>query len=798
MLRDHERIAREMADPALVRLHRKLERLSSVLTVMNTGAHPDDEASGMLAALRFGLGMRIVIACSTRGEGGQNAIGPERGAALGVLRTREMEVAARALDADVIWLGHGPDDPVYDFGFSKDGDDTLARWGEDRIVERLVRAYREERPDIVIPTFLDVPGQHGHHRAMTRAAVMAFERAADPTAYPHHFAEGLRPWRISKLYLPAWSGGGGTYDDEVPPPSMTLLVEVPGHDAATGAAFARIGEWSRAGHRSQGMGVWLDAPSHSWPLHLLKYATKPGGDEADIRDGLAATVGELAETEGLSQKDANKLIDAQEAIDEARTAFPHRQRIVDAAVNAARSIEHVLTDCPHSIAHKLERKLRELDAVLLDASRVQARAWVEPTIVAPGSTANLHVAIEAPSGTVSIKPILPPAISMTGGRQWDSGAEFELSVKANAPFTNPYPSHFRSLGSNGEGALEIEATIGGRKAQAFLDLEEPLLIAPECSLILEPNAVIVNLTEGPRSFMIKAHLEEGDLKTRITLSSPPDWTTTPARSEILVHTPDNIKPDLYRLEAFVNDHLAYRMTPISYPHIGRVSYQSREMLSILALDISRHPQARIGYIGGGNDRVGLWLRRLGYDVIDLDADILPRDLSRFTTIVVGIFAFGTRPDLAAAKSRLHRFVNQGGHLVTLYHRPSDGWDPETTPPQRIEIGSPSLRWRVADPQAPVTAINSEHPLLVGPNLIGPDDWAGWDKERGLYFASRWSDAYAPLVAMSDKGEPPLLGGLISGQIGQGRHTHVSLALHHQLDKLVPGAFRLIANLVQPA
>src|SRR5919112_2521163 len=185
LLDDHSRLARERAHPALVRLHRKLERLSSTLTVMNTGAHPDDEANGMLAALRFGYGMRVVVCCSTRGEGGQNTLGSEMGAALGILRTHEMEVAARVLDADIAWLGHGPDDPVHDFGFSKNGDDTLARWGADRIVERLVRAYREYRPDIVVPTFLDVPGQHGHHRAMTRAAEAALERAADPTAYTH-------------------------------------------------------------------------------------------------------------------------------------------------------------------------------------------------------------------------------------------------------------------------------------------------------------------------------------------------------------------------------------------------------------------------------------------------------------------------------------------------------------------------------------------------------------------------------------------------------------------------------------
>ncbi|MET0742759.1 MAG: PIG-L family deacetylase, partial [Microvirga sp.] len=203
----------------MIRLHRALSRLTSVLTVMNTGAHPDDEQNGLLAALRFERGMRSIVACSTRGEGGQNALGEERGPVLGVLRTAEMEESARRISADVAWLGHGPDDPVHDFGFSKNGDDTLIRWGEARILDRLVRAYRTYRPDIVIPTFLDVPGQHGHHRAMTRAAEAAIVLAADPAAAA---GQGLAPWRVAKFYLPAWSGASSAYDDEAPPPPATL------------------------------------------------------------------------------------------------------------------------------------------------------------------------------------------------------------------------------------------------------------------------------------------------------------------------------------------------------------------------------------------------------------------------------------------------------------------------------------------------------------------------------------------------------------------------------------------------
>jgi hypothetical protein len=98
----------------------------------------------------------------------------------------------------------------------------------------------------------------------------------------------------------------------------------------------------------------------------------------------------------------------------------------------------------------------------------------------------------------------------------------------------------------------------------------------------------------------------------------------------------------------------------------------------------------------------------------------------------------------------------------------------------------------------VTALRPDNPLLTYPNQIEAEDWQGWDKEKGLYFAAEYDPAYEELLALNDPGESPLKGSLLSARIGQGRHTHVALVLHHQLDRLVPGAFRLLANLVQPA
>ncbi|MCD6071531.1 MAG: family deacetylase [Microvirga sp.] len=798
MLDDHSRFDRAVHQPSLVRLHRALSRLRSVLTVMNTGAHPDDEMNGMLAALRFAYGMRVVVACSTRGEGGQNALGPERGAVLGVLRTAEMEEAARRMDADVAWLGHGPDDPVHDFGFSKNGDDTLRRWGEERIVERLARAYRRYRPDIVIPTFLDVPGQHGHHRAMTRAAETALSLAADPTAFPEHVASGLTPWQVSKYYLPAWSGAGYAYDDEVPPPPPTLSLEVASGDEVTGLAYKQLGEWSRAAHASQGMGVWRDNPVDRWSLHLKVRAGGEAGPESDIRAHVPATLADIAAVPGVPGSAAAALREAQTQIDAAIAAFPNRARIAEAIVDAARLIEEARAALDQEVAgrvgHRLDRKLREIDAALFEASVNTARA-VFAGPAHPGARMALQIHIDAQAlSDVAMTPRLPEGFDAISTHEGLGHVQFDVAIPASAAHTGNYPESYDSLGGNGEGGVHLSGKVGTRRIEVDLDPEEPLRIGPPQSLSLEPAVALIKAGEPTGGIRVRVAGAEP-----ITWQVPEGWIVRKDGSDWVAAPPREFRPGVATLVPVADDRPASSVQTISYPHIRPTSYIVPAELKVLSLDVALPAGARIGYVGGGSDNVGIQMRRLGLDVTDLgEADLKAGALSTFTTIVVGIFAFGLRRDLQAATVRLHRFVEDGGHLVTLYHRPTDAWDPASTPPRRLAIGSPSLRWRVTDPAAPVTVLRPDHPLMISPNRIDADDWQGWDKERGLYFASEYDAAYEELLALNDPGESPLKGSLISARIGRGRHTHVSLVLHHQLGKLVPGAFRLLANIVQPA
>lgn len=799
MLTARERIERQMADPSLVRLHRKLSRLKSAVTMMNTGAHPDDEQNGMLAWFRLGLGMRVIIACSTRGEGGQNALGPERLGPLGLIRSRELEEAARAIDGDVSWLGHGPADPVHDFGFSKDGDATFTRWGEARTVERLVRAYRMERPDIVIPTFLDVPGQHGHHRAMTRAAETAITLAADPNAYPEHFTEGLKPWKVAKYYLPAWSGGGDTYDDEVPPPDTTVTVVAEGRDPATGADYDRIGEWSRYYHASQGMGHWPKRPEKDWQLHLKLSATGSHA-ERSVLENLPASLALLADMPDLTANIAEALRSADAAISVAIAAFPDRDAMIEALTEVAGWLDTVATTATPRFqelhGHRIARKQREVDAAIIEAAAIFERAYADPSVISPGGSATLTVELGegASDHWVGIRSVLPAGVS-SSVQSLAGDRVLSLTAAADAPLSSLYLPAWSALGGNGHAHMEVSAEIGGRIATAAFDLEEPFAVTPAQSLTL-PDALLVPLGTKQTEWPIKANVAGANAP--VSFKTPPGWVVKKTDDGWIASPTDAAKPGIVEIEPQIDGHPAFQVTPIAYRHIGRTSFRAPATLKILSVDLKLPEGARIGYVGAGADRVGLWLARMDLDVTELDAQALSGDLSRFTTIVVGIFAFGIRKDLAAATERLHRFVEEGGHLVTLYHRPTDGWDPDETPVRRIEIGSPSLRWRVTDPKAEVTVLAPDHMLLKGPNVIGPEDWQGWDKERGLYFVSRWDDAYEPLLAMHDANEQPLKGALISAAIGRGRHTHTSLVLHHQLDKLVPGAFRLMANLVQPA
>ncbi|WP_327793806.1 PIG-L family deacetylase [Harenicola maris] len=732
---------------------------------MNTGAHPDDETSAMLAAMAFRDGVDISYACSTRGEGGQNDIGTEATEALGVLRTAEMERACDALGLRMYWLSQSPDDSIFDFGFSKSGTETMGKWGRERTLARFVDILRTERPDIICPTFLDVPGQHGHHRAMTEAAHQVMDLSADPAFE----GSDLPVWQVKKLYLPAFSGAGQAYDDDLPPPPATLVIDAKGADPVTGFTFEQIGQQSRVFHATQAMGRWIAAgEERDWPLHLAD--SRVAGPDEDLASGLARDLRDLG------------LPEVQDHMDAAIESFPDMDGILRHASAALGALQGVTG--PEGQEHKISRKREQLAHVIRLASGAAVHARLDRDQVLPSDSLEARVEV---SGGVNAEVTTGFALP----RGW-SAEGTRLQTK-DAPLSDPYPDTYLP-GEPAGPSVELTLSAHGVESRTRHAFEVPPMVLPALRGDLSPLADVVNIAAENR--LIRVDLGNcTPANTEPSLSLPKGWTAARDETGFDMTAPDDVAPGRYALTLMLDGTPAQSVRQIAYDHIAPRALIRPAQVEVQVLNVAL-PKARIGYLGGGNDRVSHWLERAGLAVAELSIEDLYSEtkLAQFDSILIGIFAIRFREGLSDAMPHLHDWARAGGNLVTLYHRPWDNWDAETTAPERLEIGQPSLRWRVTDENAEVTHL-SDHPVLSHPNPIGAAEWAGWHKERGLYFAKSWDAAYEPLLEMSDPDETPHKGALLAAKIGKGRHIHCALILHHQMEKLVPGGFALMMNLL---
>lgn len=324
--------------------------------------------------------------------------------------------------------------------------------------------------------------------------------------------------------------------------------------------------------------------------------------------------------------------------------------------------------------------------------------------------------------------------------------------------------------------------------------ERRLNIVPANEYEIEPQAIIFNL----RAPETKAIELIGDVHGKGVQLDLGDGFDIAMKANQLNITPNGANGvGLKTSSVQIDGQRAMQVERMQFDHTGKMTFAQDLAVNILTLDV-KFSDAPVGYVAGGSDVSDKWLREMGMHVVSIsDEEIARGQLSKYRSILVGVFAFRTRPVLSQNLDVLHQWVRDGGNLVTLYHRPWDNWDSEKTALAPITIGKPSLRWRVTNQNADVHVLAPEHQVLNHPNQISNDDWAGWHKERGLYFASAWGPQYTPILSMSDEGEVPLEGALLIGQFGKGRHTHTSLILHHQLTQLVPGTFRLMANLLAP-
>ena len=797
-------IRQEQRQP-LQQLYMWLKSLQSTVIFMQTGAHPDDETSRMLARLSLGDGMHVVYVNAVRGQGGQNALGPERGDALGYLRTEELFEAMRVIRADIGWLAERPDDAIRDFGFSKSAEQTFDHWGRDHTLRQMVKMVRLFRPDILIPTFLDVPGQHGHHRAVTQATIAAFDEAANETAYADL---GLAGWQVNALYLPAWGGGGGSYDDEVPPPNATHEILTGAYDAVLGGTYAQIGEWSRACHATQGMGRYVDEEERPVPLHQLRTA---GGEAVlnGLTEGVPKTLAELAsQCQDSSGHEAAIL--AQQAADDALAAFPDGKAVLSALCRLQAALLKLETGIGAPHLHRVRLKQRQAAMAASQAAALQLHLEVTPSVPVIGQTAKAklswHVADPGDAPTVSAQLVGPEQLGCTELCETESG-ERRRSMTADLTISGPPLDAMMGW----HGVMISPPTLHAEVSLKIAGTEFVLPLCPDTVFSTMPHRT--GRITPARTLLRRGKDTSLDMQLQLDaparsgeasrLALPPEWEfnagadTSETAMSGQVRIPPSARQGHYRISARVGDDEVFTTQSLAYAHIRPQTRCATAISDIALVDTAGLEGLTIGWIDGGVDEAHHWAGQLGAHVIQLDDNhLLSGSFENLDVIVAGVFAGGTRP-LNRSMRHIRPWIEAGGHYVSQYHRPIDNWDRTRSAPLPLQPGSPSIRWRVTDAAAPVRMLQPEHSLFAGPNRITTTDFDGWVKERGLYFASEWDPAYVPLLAMSDGDETPLEGSLLAASIGSGSHIHCALNLFYQMDHMVVGAFRLFANLLTP-
>ncbi|UTE73343.1 PIG-L family deacetylase [Rossellomorea marisflavi] len=804
-------LARENEDPDL---WSTLKPLETTVTFLNTGAHPDDERSDFLAYLSRGLGVKTSSLIANRGEGGQNEIGQELDNALGIIRSREMIEAAKVTGVKAYHLSETTSDPIYDFGFSKTPDETLSKWGEDLTYERLIRFIRTYQPDIVMPSFRDVDSQHGHHRAISILTQRAFEDAADPNVYPEHLEEGLSPWKIKKLYLPAESKE-----------SATSSIEIGMFDDIYGKSYPQIGEESRFLHKSQGMGSEIPVAPRQVHLELVKSRDASSGKDqlfkgipydfnewaAELPKKEKSLVKQYQKLQGQLERTISSYPDRSEAFREAQKSL----NLVEKATKMTRKAK-LDSGLKEDLLHKLSLKEEQLMNVSYLSSDLDVQATSESDVLTGGQQVKVEVNVKNDGKHVlknaDVTLDTPFHFSKkTKKKNLKPGEErtftFKVNVPEDAETYHPYE----------EPVIQALVTFRSGSVETVKkeELNGTIAVLPDVGLTMSPEDLVVNTadvkTDVPVSVEV-TNYKQGKSTAGVSLDVPEGWTVTPSSVDIyfkdhkekksadfVLHPPAEIEEGDFKVEAHANvDGKTFGTTvqEITYSHIGTFYYQYDAGINGVSFELLTPEGMKVGYIESGFDQVADYLSNVGMDITKLtDEDLASGDLSEFDTIVTGIRAYLSRDALNENNDRLKAYVEEGGHLVVQYHKPNDRWDAATTAPYPLTIGNPSIRWRVTDENADVEILKPESSLFSYPNALSENDWDNWVQERGLYYPMDWDSRYETFVRMNDPGEESFDGGILMAPYGEGTYLYTNLVFYRQIQGQVPGGYRIFTNLL---
>jgi len=797
--------------PGEIRL--ALEKLNVLGRVLYVAAHPDDENTGLISFFANGARYDTAYLSLTRGDGGQNLIGPELGEQLGVIRTQEL-LEARKIDRGTQFFTR-----ANDFGYSKSVPETLRIWDREKILADVVWTIRKFRPDVIVTRFpADDDKTHGHHTASAQLAQEAFKAAADPKRFPEQLAF-VQPWQATRL---VWNASSFFFRARNLPfdPAGLVPLEAGGYQPLLGKSFPEISAASRTMHKSQGFGAGIDRGER---IEYFKFIDGKPVEDGKLFSGIETSWARVARGSALREK-----------VDALLAAYDVKQP--SASVPALLELRKTLDGIGDEFWAGDKR--REVDQLIAVCLGLHLEAITEKPVAQPGATVALQIeAINRSPVAVQLK-----SFRLLGGESTALDVALPVSElvtrKASVqlppkhPLSQPY--WLRDRGAPGAFAVADQTLIGRPENPPPFPVEVTIsVVGQEIVYNLESRFRIVDRVQGeisrtlvvappvfvdlPRPVFVFGDARPKTVNVRVTASAetfdgklalevPSGWKVEPATAPIKLQGAESeitctftVTPPAQSgegtLRAFVvsaagERQEAFGRQRIEYPHIEPQTLLPRAEARLVRADI-RNDARVIGYIAGAGDAVPESLREIGAEVHMLnESDINAENLKRFGAVVLGVRAYNVHPArIGAWYPELLAYAKQGGVVIVQYNT-TPGPKPEQLPaPLRVS------RDRVTDETAEMRMIAPDHPMLNSPNKITAADFTGWVQERGLYFADQWDAKWTPILSSNDANEKPLDGGLLVTGVEQGWFIYTGYAWFRQLPAGVPGAYRVFANMI---
>ena len=799
-----------------------LKKLNVLGSVLYIAAHPDDENTRLIAYLANERLLETGYLSCTRGDGGQNLIGPELREGLGVIRTQEL-LAARRLDGGRQFFTR-----ANDFGFSKTADETFTIWDREQVLADMVWVIRQRRPDVLITRFPpDARAGHGHHQASAILAAEAFDAAGDPKRFPEQL-QYVQVWQPKRLL---WNTGSFFVK---PGENMDgyLKIDAGGYNPLLGQSYGEIAARSRSNHRSQGFG------SAAQRGEALEYFQPVKGEKAtkDLFDGVdqtwnrvpgGAAVGKLIE-EVIRKYDASNPSASVAGLLKVRATL---EGLTPMSLSqnefwVQQQTERVNALIRATLGLYIEATTNA--ATVVAGEKVPVNIEVDLRFKALKETPNLELLSIAYAG----KDSATKDMKLPNDRQVIFRKRVEL-LQSDMLASQPY--WLRSSGTIGmykvgelleRGKAENDAVtdvmlrfgIGGQIIDYTIpvlykhtdpvlgELYQPLAVVPPVLVNLPPARSYVFADAQSKTVPVTLRAGRAGVSGSLALALPAGWKCEPATVPFALAAKDEeltVNFQVHPLAGAAPGHAELRATatvagqaysrglqPIVYSHIPTQFLFPEAVAPLVKLDLKRRGQ-NVAYLMGAGDEVPEALRQIGYTVtLVKPEDLTAASLQKFDALVVGIRAYNTVDRLKTQQAEVLKYIEAGGNVIVQYVV-SRGTVLPQIGPYPLTLSND----RVAVEDAPITFLKPLHPLLNTPNKITEQDFKGWVQEQGLYYPSQWDAKYQTIISSHDPGEAAKESAILVADYGKGHFIYTGLSLFRELPAGVPGAYRLLTNMV---